>query len=66
MPRKQKPNQIGISFTVDKNIHKELTKKAKDNNMSLANYLIFCGMNAEITVSIEQRKNQDSRTSVST
>lgn len=64
MPREQKPSQKGISFLVDNNIHKELARKAKENNMSLANYLVFCGMNAEIKVAVDStHKNNTEKTS---
>jgi len=53
MPREQKTTQTGISFLVDNKIHKELTQKAKDNNMSLANYLVFCGLHAKINVEVQ-------------
>lgn len=56
MPREQRPDQTGISFLVRKDVHRTLKRKAEENEMSLAEYLVFCGMKAEIKVTVEPDK----------
>ena len=54
MPRKQLPNQIGISFLMDKEDHKIVTQKAKDYGFeSLAAYFKFTALNAQIKVKVK-------------
>jgi len=50
MPREQRPNQIGVSFLMDKDDHKIALQKAKDLNMSLASYAIYCMLNSNFKI----------------
>jgi hypothetical protein len=54
MPREQRPNQIGVSFLMDKKEHEKVTQKAKDYGFeSLAAYFKFTALNAEIKVKVK-------------
>ena len=50
MPREQKTNQIGVSFLMPRDDHKIALQKAKELNMSLASYAVYCMLNSNFKI----------------
>lgn len=57
MPREQRPDQIGVSFLMEKCEHEKITQKAREYGFeSLAGYFKFVALNAEIKVKLKTTK----------
>ena len=57
MPKRKNDNEIQVSFIVKKSEHAVISEKAKKYGMTLAGYVKFCALNANIEAKIAENLN---------
>jgi hypothetical protein len=57
VPKRKNDNEIQVSFIVKKSEHAVISEKAKKYGMTLAGYVKFCALNANIEAKIAENLN---------